>query len=76
MTVARINLMLALALAVALIAALTLGEVGLSGAQYLQAFRDPASGPGLILWQVRAPRAVCAVAVGAALGLSGALMQG
>ncbi len=76
MTVARINLMLALALAVALTVALALGEVGLSGAQYLQAFRDPGSGPGLILWQVRAPRAVCAVVVGAALGLSGALMQG
>jgi iron complex transport system permease protein len=76
MTVARINLMLGVALGVALIAALTLGEVGLSGAQYAQAFSDPGSGPGLILWQVRAPRAVCAVAVGAALGLSGALMQG
>jgi iron complex transport system permease protein len=76
MTVARINLMLAVALAVALIAALTLGEVGLSGAHYAQAFSDPGSGPGLILWQVRAPRAICAVAVGAALGLSGALMQG
>ncbi|MEH6699596.1 MAG: iron ABC transporter permease [Brevundimonas sp.] len=76
MTVARINLMLALALAVALIAALMLGEVGLSLAQYAQAFSEPASGPGLILWQVRAPRAVCAVVVGAALGLSGALMQG
>lgn len=76
MTVARINLLLGLALAVALIMALTLGEVGLSGAQYAQAFSDPGSGPGLILWQVRAPRAVCAAAVGAALGLSGALMQG
>lgn len=76
MTSSRINLMLALTLAVALIAALTLGEVGLDGAQYAQAFADPASGPGLILWQVRAPRAVCAGVVGAALGLSGALMQG
>lgn len=76
MTVARINLILALALVVAVVLALTLGEVGLSGAQYAQALRDPGSGPGLILWQVRAPRAVCAVAVGAALGLSGALMQG
>lgn len=76
MTVVRINLMLAVALAVALIAAMSLGEVGLSGAQYAQAFSDPGSGPGLILWQVRAPRAVCAVAVGVALGLSGALMQG
>lgn len=76
MTSSRINLMLALTLAVALIAALTLGEVGLDGAHYAQAFADPASGPGLILWQVRAPRAVCAGVVGAALGLSGALMQG
>ncbi len=76
MTVARISLMLGLALIVALLVAVTLGEVALSGAQYLQAFSDPGSGPGLILWQVRAPRAVCAVAVGAALGLSGALMQG
>ncbi len=76
MTVARINLALGLALAVALIVALTLGEVGLGWVQYGQAFREPGSGPGLILWQVRAPRAVCAAAVGAALGLSGALMQG
>lgn len=76
MTGRRINLILVLALAVALILALGLGEVGLSGAQYVQAFSDPGSGPGLILWQVRAPRALCAVAVGAALGLSGALMQG
>ena len=76
MTVARINLMLGMSLVVALIAALTLGEAGLGGVQYVQAFSDPRSGPGLILWQVRAPRAVCAVAVGAALGLSGALMQG
>ncbi|MFW2341304.1 FecCD family ABC transporter permease [Brevundimonas sp.] len=76
MTVARINLTLGLALAVALIVALTLGEVGLGWVQYGQAFREPGSGPGLILWQVRAPRAVCAAAVGAALGLSGALMQG
>lgn len=76
MTAGRINLMLGLALAIALVAALTLGEVGLGGAQYAQAFADPASGPGLILWQVRAPRAVCAGVVGAALGLSGALMQG
>lgn len=76
MTVARINLMLAVALVIALLLAVTLGEVALTGAQYFQAFRDPGSGPGLILWQVRAPRAVCAVVVGAALGLSGALMQG
>jgi iron complex transport system permease protein len=76
MTAARLTLMLAVALVVALLLALTLGEVGLTGAQYLEAFREPGSGPALILWQVRAPRSVCALAVGAALGLSGALMQG
>ncbi|HAV51130.1 MAG TPA: iron ABC transporter permease, partial [Brevundimonas sp.] len=51
MTVARINLMLGMSLVVALVAALTLGEAGLGGVQYVQAFSDPRSGPGLILWQ-------------------------
>ncbi|RZJ77224.1 MAG: iron ABC transporter permease, partial [Brevundimonas sp.] len=44
--------------------------------QYVQAVTDPGSPAGQVLWLVRAPRAVCAAAVGAALGLSGAVMQG
>ncbi|WP_312147915.1 iron ABC transporter permease, partial [Brevundimonas sp.] len=71
-----LNLGLAAAILLALIGAVVFGEIGLSAAQYGQAMADPASGPGEVLWQVRAPRAVCALMVGAALGLAGAVMQG
>ncbi|WP_278069043.1 FecCD family ABC transporter permease [Brevundimonas sanguinis] len=73
---ARLNIGLGLALAAALGVATTLGETAFSAAQYAQALSDPASGPGEVLWLVRAPRAVCALLVGAALGLAGAVMQG
>lgn len=72
----RLNLGLAAAILLALIGAVLLGEAALSAAQYGQALADPASGPGEVLWQVRAPRAVCALVVGAALGLAGAVLQG
>ena len=36
----------------------------------------PPPAPGEILWTIRAPRAAAAAVVGAALGLSGAVMQG
>ncbi|WP_292037554.1 MULTISPECIES: FecCD family ABC transporter permease [unclassified Brevundimonas] len=71
-----LNLGLAAAILLALIGAVVFGETGLSAAQYGQAMADPASGPGEVLWQVRAPRAVCGLMVGAALGLAGAVMQG
>lgn len=74
--VARLNLILGLAIAAGLVVAVMAGETVFSGAQYLEALSDPASGPGEVLWQVRAPRAVCALVVGAALGLAGAVMQG
>ncbi|XLP36139.1 iron ABC transporter permease [Brevundimonas vesicularis] len=57
-------------------AALALGEVGLSLGQYQEAFFASRSDAGVVLWQVRAPRAVCAFMVGAALGLAGAVLQG
>lgn len=53
-----------------------LGESVLTGSQLVQALLDPDSGPAEVLWQVRAPRVATALAVGAALGLSGAVMQG
>lgn len=69
-------LMLA-ALAVAAMAlGLAVGEVALDAAAWRQAFGDPGSSAGEVVWAIRAPRAVCAFAVGAALGLSGAVMQG
>jgi iron complex transport system permease protein len=71
-----LNLGLAAAILLALVAAVLFGETVLSATQYGQAVADPASGPGEVLWQVRAPRAVCALMVGAALGLAGAVLQG
>lgn len=68
------GLMIALAVASAL--ALTLGETALTSAQYAEAFARPGSLVGEILWQVRAPRIVCALLVGAALALAGAVLQG
>jgi iron complex transport system permease protein len=72
----RLNLLLIVGLLVLLGLGLLLGETQLTGAQLAQAFRDPASGPGEVLWSIRAPRTVAAAVVGAALGLAGAVMQG
>ncbi|WP_245158288.1 MULTISPECIES: iron ABC transporter permease [unclassified Brevundimonas] len=72
----RLSLLLATVLAALIVCAVSFGEAPLSLAQYRQAFTDPLSGPGLVMWQVRAPRAACAALVGAALGLAGAVLQG
>jgi len=66
-----------LAILVALAAAgIAFGETTLTHAQVAQAFADPHSGPGEVLWAIRAPRTAAAAVVGAALGLAGAVMQG
>jgi iron complex transport system permease protein len=59
-----------------LIAAVSFGEVGLSLDQYRLALTQPLSDAGMVLWQVRAPRVVCALMVGVALGLAGGVLQG
>ncbi len=64
------------ALALALCLGVALGEVPLGLDQYLDAVRHPSSPAGEILWAIRAPRTLAAALVGAALGLSGAVMQG
>ena len=61
---------------VGLIAGISLGEVGLSLEQYRLGLSQPLSDAGTVLWQVRAPRVVCALLVGAALGLAGGVLQG
>jgi iron complex transport system permease protein len=71
-----LNLLLATGVLVLVAAGLLLGETQLTGAQIAHAFTDPASGPGEVLWAIRAPRTVAAAVVGAALGLAGAVMQG
>ena len=53
-----------------------LGETAFGMVQLGEALADPGSGPAEVLWQVRAPRVATALMVGAALGLSGAVMQG
>jgi iron complex transport system permease protein len=68
------GLLLALLAAAGL--SLALGEVQLSLTQYRAALFDPASPAAEIVWSLRAPRFACAAAVGAALGLAGAVMQG
>ena len=67
---------LGLLLLAALMAGVLLGEAPLNAAQFGQAFADPGSAPGQILWSIRAPRVAAAALVGGALGLSGAVMQG
>ena len=72
--------MLALLLALgfaALLAALLLGTTLLPPAQLWGALFGGADAPTrVILWEIRLPRALAAYVVGAALGLSGAALQG
>jgi iron complex transport system permease protein len=62
-------------LVIVVMMAIALGETPLSLDQYAAAFR-PGSPAGEVLWSIRAPRVLAAALVGAALGLSGAVMQG
>lgn len=72
----RLTLFLIAALIAVLALAVLLGETPLTAQQILQAFRDPGSPPGEVLWAIRAPRVATAAVVGAGLGLAGAAMQG
>lgn len=72
----RLSLILLALVGLAALAAVLFGETVFSAAQLRQAVMDPSSGPAEVLWAVRAPRAATALTVGAALGLSGAVMQG
>jgi iron complex transport system permease protein len=72
----RLNGFLLLGVLTLVAAGLWLGEVPLGWARFVQAFADPGSPPGEVLWRIRAPRSAAAAVVGAALGLAGAVMQG
>lgn len=65
---------LTLLLAVCLVGALQVGPVGLDLQRALALPQD--SVDGVILWQVRLPRALLAALIGATLGLAGAALQG
>lgn len=75
-SLATLNVALVGALLLAIIAAVLLGEVPLTAPQYLEGISKPHSAAWEVLWSIRAPRAFAAVAVGAALGLAGAMLQG
>lgn len=76
MKTGHLSLVLFAGLMLAVAASVAFGEAALSVDQYREAFTNLGSAPAEVLWQVRAPRAVAAGLTGAALGLSGALLQG
>ncbi len=72
----KLALGLAALLIASVVAAIALGETSFTSHDFLTAFRDHNSVAAEILWQIRAPRVAAGALVGAALGLSGAVMQG
>lgn len=68
---------LALLLVLTLLLSVRLGAVPVHAADWLAPWSvEPASGGAHVLWQLRLPRALLAMAVGAALALAGTLSQG
>ncbi|MGK6321397.1 FecCD family ABC transporter permease [Sphingomonas sp. DT-204] len=73
----RLVLLLALACLVALVAACFLGSVPLPAPRLLAALMGGGDvGDRLVVWAIRLPRALAALLAGAALGMSGAALQG
>lgn len=72
----RLLVILAVVLVGVGLLSLCMGDAPLGPADLGHAFTAPGSIQGEIVWQLRAPRFVCAAVVGAALGLAGAVMQG
>lgn len=75
MSALRLNGLLLTGLLLLAMLALALGETALAPEGYLRGLQ-PGTPEAQILWDIRAPRIAAAAAVGAALGLAGAVMQG
>ncbi|MFC3077011.1 FecCD family ABC transporter permease [Phenylobacterium terrae] len=75
MSALRLNGPLLAGLVLLAVLGLALGETALDAGGYLRALQ-PGTPEAQILWDIRAPRIAAAAAVGAALGLAGAVMQG
>ena len=71
-----LNIGLLIAILMAVVFGISFGETAFGLADYTRALSDPLSGEATVLWQIRLPRVLCALCVGAALGLAGAVMQG
>jgi iron complex transport system permease protein len=74
--VPTVALGLAVTLAAALVLACTVGAVRVGAADWAALLQADKTGAAHVLWELRLPRALLAAAVGAALGLAGALAQG
>jgi len=73
----RLSLLLALSLIATIILSLLLGSVPLPLDRVISALVFQASaGDQLVVWDIRLPRSLAAALVGAALGMSGAALQG
>ncbi|WP_299329046.1 iron ABC transporter permease [Parasphingopyxis sp.] len=73
----RINALIGAALLAAILLALLIGSVSLPLDRVIAALAGQAvPGDMLVVWQIRLPRALAAALVGAALGMSGAALQG
>ena len=61
----------------AFLIAVNLGAVDIHGLDWLQVFnpQNGYEGASYVLWNIRIPRALLAITVGAALGVAGALAQ-
>ena len=77
MTSYQLNLSLLASCIVAIIAACTLGSTPMEFSRVLAAlFGQSSPADSVVIWQIRLPRALSAFVVGAALGTSGAALQG
>jgi len=77
MTPARLTFLLALLTAALFAASLTVGPAEIPALDGLAALFVPSDGPAtLVMREIRLPRAILGLLLGAALGLSGAAMQG
>ncbi|WP_293901676.1 iron ABC transporter permease [Phenylobacterium sp.] len=73
----RLSLLAAVILAIAALASLFFGRVNIGPAQLVHGLLSPTPTlAGLVVTELRLPRAVLAILVGASLGLSGAALQG
>lgn len=73
----RLNFALACAAILALSAAVIFGSTSMSAGRILAAlFGGGFAGDAIVIWEIRFPRALAAFIVGAALGVSGAALQG
>jgi len=77
MTSRQLILALGIASVICIVAACTLGSTSIGFSRLISALMGQASvGDRIVVWEIRLPRALAAYVVGAALGASGAALQG